>query len=50
LFLSYLLSASFNSSNRGLDKALRALGRFKVTGRPLVDNSDNSQPIGGHYQ
>ena len=34
--LSKFCSASFNSTNNAVDRALRALGRLRVTGRPLI--------------
>ena len=34
--LSKVCSASFNSRNNAVDRALSALGRLKVTDRPLI--------------
>ena len=34
--LSRFCSASFNSWNNAVDRALRALGRLRVTDRPLI--------------
>lgn len=41
--LSKFCSASFNSRNKAVDRALRALGRLSVTDKPLIRQQEASK-------